>query len=179
MGAGIKPDKVSSSECSDSGSANDRLAPKARKPNVQAKATEPARTLPNWPGRNVHPAGPPIIRRKKEQIKADCEAELKALEEKIQAIQMAKEQLAQMNIMEEDEEDDLPGRHPEQLSTTIQKWRHMDMESDSDESFDLREVVDDSCDLDSSSESNNGTQTKKVNTQYRWYSWLTPPTISG
>ncbi|KAH8990664.1 hypothetical protein EDB86DRAFT_3080297 [Lactarius hatsudake] len=88
----------------------------------------------------------------KEQIKAEREAGVKALKEKIEAVQMAKEHLAQMNIMEEREEDDL-------LSTTIHKQRHVDIETDSDECFNLKDV-DHGPDEDSSSESDEATKTK-------------------
>ncbi|KAH9013111.1 hypothetical protein EDB85DRAFT_2098465 [Lactarius pseudohatsudake] len=113
----------------------------------------PTRALPNRVGRNVHPAGLPKIRRSKEQIEADREAGVKALKEKIHAVQMAKEHLAQMNIMEEREEDDL-------LSTTIHKRRHVDIETDSDECFDLKDVDHGSADEDSSSESDKAAKTK-------------------
>ncbi|KAH9025701.1 hypothetical protein EDB83DRAFT_2656378 [Lactarius deliciosus] len=102
--------------------------------------------------RNVHPAGLPKIRRSKEQIEAEREAGVKALKEKIEAVRMAKEHLAQMNIMEERDEDDL-------LSTTIHKRRHVDIETDSDECFDLKDV-DHGSDEDSSSESDKATKTK-------------------
>ena len=71
-----------------------------------------------------------------------------------------------MNIME-DEEDELPVQHPLRSSTTIQKWRCVDVQSDSDECFDLREVIDDGSNSDSPSESNHGAKTKKVSIQFR------------
>jgi hypothetical protein len=154
--------------CSGSGPANNRLAPKAGRPKVQPKAT---RALPSRPGRNVHPAGQPKIRRtprSKEQIEAEREAGLKALKEKIQAVQMAKEHLAQMNIMEDCEEDDSPVLHPQlssHSSTMSHKRCHLEVETDSDECFDLREVVHGS-DTDSSSESDKAAKTKaKVGVQ--------------
>ncbi len=121
----------------------------------------PTRVLPSRPGRNVHPAGQPKTRRSKEQIEADREAGAKALEEKMHEVWMAKEHLAQLNLMEEHEEDDLPVLHPQRLSTAIHKRRHMDVETDSDdECFDLREVDDGSNPDDSPSESNKATKIK-------------------
>jgi hypothetical protein len=87
---------------------------------------------------------------------------LKALKEKIQAVQMAKEHLAQMNIMEDCEEDDSPVLHPQlssHSSTMSHKRCHLEVETDSDECFDLREVVHGS-DTDSSSESDKAAKTK-------------------
>ena len=128
--------------CSDSNRyTNDRQAPKARRLKVQELATvpTPTRSLPNRPGRNVHPAGVPKVRRSKEQIEAEREAANKVIEEKTQKVRMAKERLAQMNLLEE-YDNDLPLQHPPRLSAMIQKRRHMDVETDSDEHFDLREA---------------------------------------
>ncbi|KAH9027183.1 hypothetical protein EDB85DRAFT_1893108 [Lactarius pseudohatsudake] len=142
-------DPMADNEEADGRRGKARQAPKA---NVQVKATMPTHALPNRVGRNVHPAGLPKIWHSKEQIEANCEAGVKALKEKIHAVQMAKEHLAQMNIMEEREEDDL-------LSTTIHKRRHVDIETDSDECFDLKDV-DHGSDEDSSSESDKAAKTK-------------------
>lgn len=145
----------------DSGPTNNRVASKGGRPNAQVKAVVPTRALPTRPGRNVHPAGQPKTRRSKEQIEADREAGAKALEEKIFEVQMAKKHLAQLNLMEEHEEDDLPVLHPQRLSTAIHKRRHIDIETDSDnECFDLREVDDGSNTDDSSSESDKASKTK-------------------
>ncbi|KAI9452657.1 hypothetical protein BJY52DRAFT_1190152 [Lactarius psammicola] len=118
----------------------EKAAPKAGRPSAQVTTTMPTRSLPSRPGRNVHPAGQPKIRRSKEQIEADREAGAKVLEEKIREVQMAKDHLAQLNIMEECEEDDLP-LHTQCSSTVVHKRRHMDIETDSDEAFDLREMT--------------------------------------
>lgn len=68
---------------------------------------------------------------------------------------MAQEKLAQMNLHKECEEDFL--RHPLHLSAMIQKWRCMDVDSNSDECFDLREAdhrgSESDLDLDSDSDS--------------------------
>ncbi|KAH9066932.1 hypothetical protein EDB83DRAFT_2519235 [Lactarius deliciosus] len=151
LGAEVKKglDPLADNEEIDGRRGKARQAPKA---NVRVKATIPTRALPNRVGRNVHPAGLPKIRRSKEQIEAEHEAGVKALKEKIEAVRMAKEHLAQMNIMEERDEDDL-------LSTTIHKRRHVDIETDSDKCFDLKDV-DHGLDEDSSSESDKATKTK-------------------
>ena len=52
---------------------------------------------------------------------------------------MAKEHLAQMNLLKE-YDNDLPLQHPPRLSAMIQKQRHMDVETNSDKHFDLREA---------------------------------------
>ncbi|KAH9066943.1 hypothetical protein EDB83DRAFT_2519259 [Lactarius deliciosus] len=136
-------------------------APKVGRTRAQVTAT-PTRLLPSRRGRNVHPAGQPRIRRNKEQIKADLAAREKALEEKTREVQAAKEHLAQLNIMEECEEDDLPVPHPQFLST-VHKRRHEDVETDGDESFDFSEAdahPDASDDSSSESESNKATETR-------------------
>ncbi|KAI9435240.1 hypothetical protein BJY52DRAFT_1197719 [Lactarius psammicola] len=140
----------------------EKAAPKAGRPSAQVTTTMPTHSLPSRPGRNVHPAGQPKIRRSKEQIEADCEAGAKVLEEKIREVQMAKDHLVQLNIMEECKEDDLP-LHTQCSSTVVHKRRHMDIETDSDEAFDLREVDgnDNSDNSDSSSpKSDKMTKTK-------------------
>ncbi|KAH9014755.1 hypothetical protein EDB85DRAFT_1876224 [Lactarius pseudohatsudake] len=145
--------------CGDGGPANNRLAPKVGKPRAQVKAT-PTRTLPNRPGRNVHPVGQPRPRRTREQVEADHKAEMKALEDRIREVQAAKEHLARLNVTEEREEDNLPVAHPQAVSTVTHKRRYVDVETDGDESFDFKEVDDgshsDNSD-DSSSESNKAT----------------------
>ncbi|KAH9024049.1 hypothetical protein EDB85DRAFT_2182811 [Lactarius pseudohatsudake] len=137
-------------------------APKVGRTRAQVTAT-PTRSLPSRRGRNVHPAGQPRIRRSKAQIEADLAAGEKALKEKAREVQAAKEHLAQLNIMEECEEDDLPVSHPQLLSTVIHKRRHADVETDSDESFDLSEADDGShsdASDNSSSKSNKATETR-------------------
>ncbi|KAI9435215.1 hypothetical protein BJY52DRAFT_1230927 [Lactarius psammicola] len=112
--------------------------------------------------------GQPKIRRSKEQIEADREAGAKVLEEKIREVQMAKDHLAQLSIMEECEEDDLP-LHTQCSSTIVHKQRHMDIETDIvllwlkpiDEAFDLREVDgDDNSDNSDSSSPKSDKMTK-------------------
>ncbi|KAN0134486.1 hypothetical protein V8E53_007632 [Lactarius tabidus] len=117
-------------------------------PSAQVK---PTCALPNRPGRNVHPAGLPKSRRTKVQVEADRKATLKALEEKACKDQMAKDLFTQMNILEEDEDKDLPARYPQRLSTRINKRHYIDIENESDECFDIR--VDNVSDLDSPSKS--------------------------
>jgi seryl-tRNA synthetase len=128
-----------------------------------ATIATPTRTLPNRVGRNVHPAGLPKSRRRKEEVEAEREAKKKALEEKTRKEQVAKEHLAQMNLSEECE-DDLPHQHPPRLSVMIRKRRHVDnMETDSDESFDLGEADDrlDS-DLDMDEDTDSRSESLKV-----------------
>ncbi|KAH9015023.1 hypothetical protein EDB84DRAFT_1635082 [Lactarius hengduanensis] len=137
-------------------------APKVGRTRAQVTAT-PTRSLPSRRGRNVHPAGQPRIRRSKAQIEADLAAGEKALKEKAREVQAAKEHLAQLNIMEECEEDDLPVSHPQFLSTVIHKRRHADVETDGDESFDLSEADNGShsdASDNSSSKSNKATETR-------------------
>ncbi|KAF8258696.1 hypothetical protein EI94DRAFT_1814783 [Lactarius quietus] len=108
-------------------------------------------------GRNIHPAGLPEKKSRcsKEEIKAAHAAELKALQEKIHAIQMAKECFVNMNIEEELEEYELPIC----LSTKTHKRRWNNVEADSDECFNLNEA-DDGLDVDVPSESYMATETK-------------------
>ncbi|KAH9019688.1 hypothetical protein EDB85DRAFT_2153576 [Lactarius pseudohatsudake] len=139
-----------------------KRAPNGGGPSTQVKDVVPTRALPSRPGRNVHPAGQPKPpRRNKEQIEADRKAaeNLKALEEKLHDVRMAKERLVQLNVTEEHEEDDLHLLHPQRLSTAIHKQRHIDVESD-DECFDLREADNGSNPDESSSESDDATKTK-------------------
>lgn len=137
----------------DRGPTNNMLAPDTG-PSAQVK---PTRTLPNRPGRNIHPAGVRKVRRSKEQVDADRKAGLKALEEKMHEVRMAKELLARMNVLEEHEENDLPALYPQRLSA--HKRLHADVDSDSDECFDIR-VDDEGSDSDTSSKSDNATKLK-------------------
>ncbi|KAH9029570.1 hypothetical protein EDB85DRAFT_2147190 [Lactarius pseudohatsudake] len=130
-------------------------APKVGRPRAQVKAT-PTHTLPNRPGRNVHP------------VEADHKAEMKALEDRICEVQAAKEHLTRLNVTEEREEDNLPVAHPQAVSTVTHKRRYVDVETDGDESFDFKEVDDgshsDNSD-DSSSESNKATAETRTKSQ--------------
>ena len=115
----------------------------------------PAHTLPDRPGRNVHPTGERKTRRSKEEVEAEREAQLKVLEDRMLAIEIAKEKIVQMNLREESEEGDLPIR----LSCMLHKRSHTEVDTDSDECFDLKDAAN-SSDLDSSSESDQVTKTK-------------------
>ena len=122
---------------------------------------KPARTLPDRSGRNVHPAGLPKSRRNKEQVEADRKVALKASEEEAYKSQMAKDDLAQMNALEEREEEDLPALYPQRLSARIDKRRLADIiESETDECFDIRVDSDEDSDLDSPSQSDKATKAK-------------------
>jgi hypothetical protein len=119
---------------------------------------KPTRALPNRPGRNIHPAGLPKSRRSKEQVEADRKAALKASEEQAHKSQMAQDLLARMNILEEVEDEDLPTRYPQRLSARIDKHHYTDIETESDECFDIR--VDEDSDLDSPSKPDKATEAK-------------------
>ena len=161
MGTRAKQDKVRTG-CGDKGPANIRPAPNGS-PAAQQK---PTRALPSRPGRNIHPAGLPKPRRSKEQVEADCKAALKASEEQAHNAEMAKDLLARMNILEDDEEEDLPVRYPQRLSARIDKRYHAGIETESDECFDIRVDEEDS-DLDSPPESDKTTEAKpKVSVPY-------------
>ena len=83
---------------------------------------------------------------------------MKALDEKLHEICVSKERLAQMDIMEECEEEGFL-QHPPRLSAMIQKRCLINVETDSDECFDLREADNDS-DLDSEPESHKAAKTE-------------------
>jgi hypothetical protein len=63
-----------------------------------------------------------------------------------------------MNVLEEHEEEDLPALYPQHLLARINKWHHADMETESDECFDIR--VDKGSDLDSPPKSDKATEVK-------------------
>ncbi|KAF8264617.1 hypothetical protein EI94DRAFT_1703098 [Lactarius quietus] len=111
-------------------------------------AVNPTHALQDRPGCNIHPAGMQKVQRSKEQVEANCEASLKAQQQKLNEIQKAKDFLAWMNILEECNEDNLSTIYPQHLSMRINKQRHIDAETESDEYFDIR--VDNCSDLDSS-----------------------------
>jgi hypothetical protein len=112
------------------------------------------------------------VRRSKQQVEADRQARLKALEEQLQEVQTAKELLARMNVLEEREEDDLPALYPQRLSA--HKRLHADVDTDSDECFDIR-VDDEGFDSDPSSESDKATKAKtKVRVPFRFQSGHRP-----
>jgi hypothetical protein len=122
---------------------------------------KPTRALPNRPGRNIHPAGLQKSRRSKEQVEADRKAALKASEEQAHKSQMAQDLLARMNILEEVEDEDLPTRYLQRLSARIDKRHYADIETESDECFDIRvESVDEDSDRDSPSKPDKATEAK-------------------
>jgi hypothetical protein len=122
---------------------------------------KPTCALLNRPGRNIHPAGLQKSRRTKEQVEAGCKAALKASEEQAHKSQMAQDLLARMNILEEEEEEDLPTRYPQRLSARIDKRHYADIETESDECFDIRvKSVDEDSDLDSPSKPDKATEAK-------------------
>ena len=114
----------------------------------------------------------PKVWRSKEQIEAEREAANKVIEEKTQKVRMAKERLAQMNLLEE-YDNDLPLQHPPRLSAMIQKRRHMDVETDSDEHFDLREADHHSSDSDSVPKHLDAAKPKTKVHSMRCLGWVT------
>ncbi|KAF8259013.1 hypothetical protein EI94DRAFT_1790722 [Lactarius quietus] len=144
-----RPSTVAEGEKPDVCRGKTKQAPKARRLKAQDKAVIPATPtciLPDRPGRNIHPAGVPKIQHSKAQTKADREAEMKALDKKLHEICMSKEQLAQMD-------------------------RHLvDMETDSEECFDLREAGN-SSELDSKPESHKAAKTETQAADTETKSW--------
>ena len=98
------------------------------------------------------------VQRSKEQVEADRKASLKADQEKIRDIQMAQDFLAQMNMLEECEEDDLPTMYLQRLSMRINKQPHVDAETESDECFNIR--ADECSDPDASPSPDRATEAK-------------------
>ena len=84
---------------------------------------------------------------------------MKASEEQAHNAEMAKDLLTRMNILEDDEDEDLPARYPQHLSARIDERHHAGIESESDECFDIR-VDEEGSDLDPSSESDKATEAK-------------------
>ncbi|KAN0132292.1 hypothetical protein V8E53_009892, partial [Lactarius tabidus] len=105
--------------------------------------------------------GQPKPRRSKEQIEAEREAKRKALEEKTRITRMAQENLVRMNLREECE-DSLRLQHPPHSSTVIQKRYHMDVDTDSDECFDLGEADNHGSDSDPDLDSDAGSKPLKA-----------------
>ncbi|KAF8262142.1 hypothetical protein EI94DRAFT_1886678 [Lactarius quietus] len=107
-----------------------------KRPSTVAEGKKPdahrGKTKQGW---NIHPAGVPKIRHSKAKTKADCEAKMKALDKKLHEICMSKKRLAQMDR------------------------RLIDMETDSEECFDLREAGN-SSELDSEPESHKAAKTE-------------------
>ncbi|KAN0130004.1 hypothetical protein V8E53_012158 [Lactarius tabidus] len=118
-------------------------------------------------GCNIHPAGLQKSRCSKEQVEADRKAVLKASEEQAHKSQMAQDLLARMNILEEVEDEDLPTRYLQCLSARIDKRHYADIETESDECFDIRvELVDKDSDRDSPSKPDKATEAKPKCTKH-------------
>ena len=84
---------------------------------------------------------------------------MKASEEQAHNAEMAKDLLAWMNILEDDEDEDLPAWYPQRLSARINERCHAGIESESDECFDIR-VDEEGSDLDPLSKSDKATEAK-------------------
>ena len=113
----------------------------------QTAVVNPRDPLPDRPGRNIHPAKvakPTTIRRTSQEVAAECEAKKRAMEEKIQEGEKAKEFLAWMNTNEDLDNDELLTENPQRLSAAIRK-RGREYPGDTDEGsggeeFDFDEV---------------------------------------
>jgi hypothetical protein len=110
--------------------------------DTQKVAIDPRRDpLPDRTGRNVHPCLKKATRRSHQEVEAEREAKAKAIEEQIQKLEAAKRLLAEANASE-DIENDAMDQNPQRLSTVIQKRKHADVVTDSDdgELFDFKGV---------------------------------------
>ena len=118
----------------------------ASKGRTKKRAQEymPRDPLLNHQGRNVHPAGLPSTCRTSQEVAADCEQQRKALEEKIQEGERAKQLFAQMSIAEEQLDEEMPVRNPQRLSAAIRKYGQGCLEEESGEDFNFEEVDDSS-----------------------------------
>ncbi|KIJ89647.1 hypothetical protein K443DRAFT_126719, partial [Laccaria amethystina LaAM-08-1] len=113
-------------------------------PAAKTTATKKADALPRAPlpdhqGRNVHPAGQTVRRHTAVEVAAEQEAKRKAIEDKIQELERAKQLLAEMNVAEDLEMDD---GNPQRLSAAA--WKRtcdeLDYDSDGGEAFNFDDV---------------------------------------
>jgi flagellar biosynthesis GTPase FlhF len=113
-------------------------------PAAKTTATKKADALPRAPlpdhqGRNVHPAGQTVRRHTAAEVAAEQEAKRKAIEDKIQELERAKQLLAEMNVAEDLEMDD---GNPQRLSAAA--WKRtcdeLDYDSDGGEAFNFDDV---------------------------------------
>jgi hypothetical protein len=117
---------------------NTDMSGEVKKPNEVAAIRDP---LPNRPGRNVHPATPKRTRRTAQEVAAEREAQKQAIEEKIREGERAKELLAQMNVNEGLEDEQMLTKNPQRLSAAIRKrGRKCLDESEDGEDFDFTAV---------------------------------------
>jgi len=78
--------------------------PRAKKATQDASAQEP---LPERAARNTKPANKSVPRRTSKEVAAACEAQQKALEEKIREGERAREMVARMNLARERQDDQM------------------------------------------------------------------------
>ena len=97
--------------------------------------------LPDRTGHNVHPGPKKATQCSHQEVEAEQEVKVKAIEEQICKLETAKCLLAEANAAE-DIENDAMDQNPQCLSTAIQKCKHIDVVGDSDdeELFDFKGV---------------------------------------
>ena len=117
---------------------NTDMSGEVKKRNEVAAIRDP---VPNRPGWNVHPATPKWTCRTAQEVAAEREAQKQATEEKIQEGERAKELLAQMNVNEGLEDEQMLTKNPQWLSAAIHKQggKCLD-ESEDGEDFDFTTV---------------------------------------
>lgn len=112
-------------------------------PAAKKADTMPRDPLPDRQKRNTHPAGQRAKRRNPQEVAAEQEAKIRAIEEAIQAGERAKQLLAQMNVSEDVLDDGMDVDNPQRISAATGNRKHASkkFEGDSDgEIFDFKEV---------------------------------------
>lgn len=80
-------------------------------------------------------------RRTPEEVAAEREEKQKAIEEKIRQLEDAKRCLAEMNVSEDIQDDEMDEENPQRLSAAVHKRTHAELDSEGDEeAFDFGEV---------------------------------------
>lgn len=137
-----KPDEPSPKR-SESDMNVDILEPSKGKPARGQRLTKvvPAREpLPDRAGRNIHPVKPKATHHTPHEVAAHCEAQVQELQERIRAAEEAKELLAQMNVDEELDDEQLLIDNPQRLSAAIRKCGRDLLEDSEGEGFDFDAV---------------------------------------
>jgi hypothetical protein len=122
--------------------ATNQVALQHDKANSSQKPVEARDPLPNRKGRNVHPAPKKKTRRSAQQVAADRAAKQKEIEDKIRELEEVKKRLAETNVAEDIEDEDMGEENPQRLSAAIRKRQYVELEDDSDagEAFDFQEA---------------------------------------
>jgi len=122
--------------------ATNQLALQHDKANSSQKPVEARDPLPNRKGRNVHPAPRKKTRRSPQQVAADRAAKEKEIEDKIRELEEVKKSLAETNVAEDIEDENMNEENPQRLSAAIRKRQYIELEDDSDarEAFDFQEA---------------------------------------